>query len=202
MTKRETSIQTRMQIMAAAFTIVHKNGFRATGVNEILEGTGLTKGAFYHYFKSKNDLIHAIVDEILIQMIDDLWLGPLSGADDPITRFQEVFRTTKVDRESVLYGCPLNNLAVEMAPVDEEFRRRVEKAYQHWSGGYADILRQGQKRGTVRTDIDADQAGAFIVAAFGGCRARAKNAGDPEELFRCHRQLDRYLETLRPAPDR
>ena len=48
-------------------------------------------------------------------------------------------------------GCPLNNLAQEMAPVDEGFRSRIETLYRDWRRGLAKALRQGQHSGSIDT---------------------------------------------------
>lgn len=198
MVAREEARKTRQAILMAAFELMHRNGFRATGLNDIIAKTGLTKGAFYHHFLNKTALGYAIVDELLTFMVNEFWLKPLDGAEDPLARLQEVLMTTKTDLESVTLGCPLNNFAVEMAPVDEGFRLRVEKVYDLWIDGYTKALTNGQQKGKVSRNIDPRRAAKFIVAAFAGCRGRAKNMRSREELLECHEQLNRYLETLRP----
>jgi TetR/AcrR family transcriptional repressor of nem operon len=189
--------ETRQEILMAAFEAIHQNGFRSTGINEILSKTNVTKGAFYHHFSSKVALGYAIVEEVLTFMVDKMWLDPLEGAEDPIACMQEIFLKTKVDKGSVILGCPLNNMAVEMSPVDEGFRKRVEKVYQHWVDGYTRVLEEGQTKGSVRKELDAVNSANFIVSAFAGCRSRAKNAQSVKVLVRCYEQLNLYLETLR-----
>ena len=92
---------------------------------------------------------------------------------------------------------PLNNLAQEMSPVDEGFRKRINHIYNVWRGGIAQALMRGQANGIVRTDIHPGETAAFLVAAMEGCMGMAKNARDPELLFNCGKSLIGYLESLR-----
>lgn len=189
--------KTRQAILWAAFCEVHEKGFRSTSLNDILARTQVTKGALYYHFPNKQALGYALVDEFLKMILDQVWLSPLEGRDDPITCLQEVLTTTKMDERSVSLGCPLNNLAVEMAPVDEGFRARLSRLYQSWIDGVAQALSRGQAAGNVRPDVDTGSAAAFIVASMAGSRSLAKNARSVEMLVTCHENLSRYLEMLR-----
>jgi AcrR family transcriptional regulator len=64
---------TRERILAAAFELFLHHGYDGTGVNQILEKSELSKGAFYHHFKSK--------DEIYTEVISDFFLKPLEMTD-------------------------------------------------------------------------------------------------------------------------
>lgn len=64
---------TRQKIVAAAFELFLNHGFDGTGVNQILEKSSLSKGAFYHHFKSK--------DEIYREVITEFFLKPLETTD-------------------------------------------------------------------------------------------------------------------------
>lgn len=188
-----------MIILQSAFLGVYRNGFRATSVNDILKKTSLTKGAFYHHFPDKIALGYAIVDELLRWFVDQFWLEPLRKCDDPIARMKEMLMTYKVDEESVMLGCPVNNLAVEMAPVDEGFRARLNGVYDFWRDGIADALRRGVEAGVVSGEIDPVSAATFILASAAGARGLAKNARSVDVLMSCNRSLCGYLDTLRPA---
>ncbi|MEW5724188.1 MAG: TetR/AcrR family transcriptional regulator, partial [Thermodesulfobacteriota bacterium] len=192
MKSRAESQKTRQLILRTAFEEIHKNGFRATGLNEILARTGLTKGAFYHHFPNKAALGRAIVEELLEPLVRDIWLNPLEGLDDPLEGLKRMLRETKTDPASIGLGCPLNNLAVEMAPVDDEIRRRVNKAYDVWIDGYAQALERGKEKGRVARDVDSRAAALFLVATMAGCRALAKSAQDPGILLACQETLADY----------
>lgn len=104
--------------------------------------------------------------------------------------------------QDVRGGCPLNNLAQEMSPLDERFRERLAKVFRAWQEGIATVLRRGQLEGTVRRDLDADETASFLVAMYEGYISLAKNAQDPKVLKVGIRNIVRWLRSLRPAGKR
>lgn len=193
-------LATKRRILAAAFQAIHRNGFQAAGLNDILAETGLTKGALYHHFPSKMALGYAVIDGPVRDYVEDWWLKPLEGADDPLEGLAKIIRSRlRRDVPAMLkLGCPLNNLAQEMAPVDEGFRQRIETLYREWRRGLARALRHGQHSGTVDTAIEVDATAAFIIAALQGAFSQAKNAQDLEVFRECLKGLNEYLNHLRP----
>ena len=191
---------TRQRLLAAAFQAMHRDGFRAAGLNAILAETGLTKGALYHHFPSKMALGYAVIDGPLRDYVEDWWLKPLEGADDPLEGLAKIIRSRlRRDLPAMLkLGCPLNNLAQEMAPVDEGFRQRVEALYRDWRRRLARALRHGQHAGTVSTAIEVDVTAAFIIAALQGAFGQAKNAQDMDVFRECLEGFSEYLNSLRP----
>jgi AcrR family transcriptional regulator len=179
---------------------MYRNGFRAADLDSILAQARVTKGALYHHFDSKAALGHAVIDEVIHNYILDRWLRPLERIEDPIQGIIGILRgfTAEQLREACELGCPLNNLAQEMSPVDEGFREKIHRIYRLWRDGLADALRRGQQNGYVRSDIDPAKVGPFIVAALEGGVGMAKNAQDPDLLLACGQSLVGYLESLRP----
>lgn len=192
---------TRTRLLRATFQEVHRSGFQATDLDTILRTAGVTKGALYHHFENKDALGYALVDELLRDLTRDKWLRPLADAADPVEALSRIVRTTSLAARDVENGCPVNNLAQEMSPVDEGFRRRVARVFEEWRGGVADALRSGQRRGLVRRDLDPDEAATFFIAAYEGFISLAKAARDPRVLAAGRQSLARHLESLR-APRR
>jgi len=128
------------------------------------------------------------------------WLRPLEEASDPIEDLKRLINEAgkSLSDEDVLLGCPLNNLCLEMSPIDDGFRQRVNHVYELWQEGLARALRIGQAKGTVTLTIDAMDCATFLVASLAGCRGLAKNAQSRDILSACAKNLIRYLKTLRP----
>ncbi len=191
--------QAREQILQAAFDEIHRVGFQAASLSRILAHTGLTKGALYHHFGSKLALGYAVVDELLAEYLREIWLRPLENADDPIQAMIRSLRKMgdSIGEEDLALGCPLNNLAQEMAPIDEGFRQRLEAIYSEWRNGIETALLRGQKKGIVRKDINPQNTAATIVATMEGCIGMAKNAQSRELLLQCGQGIVQYLGSLR-----
>ena len=199
MVVRRDPDQTRQKLLCAAFEEIHRNGFRAASVDSILASTGVTKGALYHHFSSKTELGYAVVEELIAHHIAERWIQPLEEAENPIDALIELLRSVGKEWAPVAchIGCPLNNLAQEMSPVDEGFRKRILAVYESWRGGIAEALRRGQGKGLVRPDIDRQQVAYFLIAGFEGAAGMAKATQDPAVLDGCLANARRYLETLR-----
>ena len=141
------SERTRGLLLQAAFGEMYRSGFRSADLNTILAAAGVTKGALYYHFKSKEALGYAIVEEIVAGMVRDRWLSPLQrGKDNPIDALIGIVRDTPVLPEIIRIGCPLNNLAVEMSPLDEGFRKRLAKVFHEWREGVAAALRVNERK--------------------------------------------------------
>ncbi|MDV6333117.1 TetR/AcrR family transcriptional regulator [Asticcacaulis sp. 201] len=189
--------QTRQRLVEAAFEEVYHSGFRSSDINAILTKAGVTKGALYHHFTGKEALGHAVVEQVIAKITSDKWLAPLDDVDDPIDALLGILNDTALSPAEVNGGCPLNNLAQEMSPLDEGFRRRLSEIFTTWISGVADALRLGQVNGKVRRDLDPVETATFFIATYEGYISMAKVAQDPRVLDSGLRQLRAYLHTLR-----
>jgi AcrR family transcriptional regulator len=191
--------QTRQTILVAAFEEIHRNGFQAASLDAILSDTGLTKGALYHHFPNKTALGHAVVDEVIRGMVYTAWIAPLEKVEDPIGTLQALLREAaeNMDAHSLSLGCPLNNLAQEMSPLDEGFRTRIDAIFAVWRDTLAGALQRGIAHGKVRNDILPQSTASMILATMEGCIGMAKNAQSLDLLHQCGTGLIQYLDSLR-----
>ena len=195
---------TRDKLLKAAFEEIYRRGFQAASLDTILAKAGVSKGALYHHFPDKASLGYAVVDEFVKGLLLERWgvLEPPSG--DPITALQRILRgrVAKLTSREVELGCPLNNLAQEMSPLDQRFRRGVNATFDIWTDAVAKDLASGQAQGTVRKDVDARKIAAFVVASIEGSFGLAKGAQSASMLRSNLEVLSTFLESLRPAPKR
>jgi TetR/AcrR family transcriptional repressor of nem operon len=189
--------RTRERLLQAAFREVHRSGFQRAGIDTILAATNVTKGALYYHFDSKEALGYAIVEEIIAKLVRDRWLRPLLSDGQPIDILIGIVRRTPVRPEDVRAGCPLLNLAQEMSPLDEQFRKRLERIFLAWQEGVATLLRKGQSQGTVRRDLNPDETAGFLIAMVEGYVSLAKNAQDAKVWEVGIRNIVGWLRSLR-----
>jgi TetR/AcrR family transcriptional regulator, transcriptional repressor for nem operon len=198
--RREPDV-TRERLLQAAFEEIYRRGFQAASLETILKQAGVTKGALYHHFPDKAALGHAVVDDVITDFLLERWLGVLGRQPgDPLTALQGMLkeRLSEVSPEEVELGCPLNNLAQEMSPLDERFRRRVAATFGTWTEGFAKVLERGQAAGTVRTDVSARKLAQFLVAAIEGSFGLAKASQSSAVLRSNLEVLSTLLDSLRP----
>ncbi|MGH9734130.1 MAG: TetR family transcriptional regulator C-terminal domain-containing protein [Candidatus Acidiferrales bacterium] len=191
--------RTRERLLQAAFREVYRSGFQSASVDTILAATNVTKGALYYHFESKEALGHAIIEEVVANLPRDRWLLPLQRSEDkdPIDALIGIVRAIPSRPRDVKGGCALVNLAQEMSPLDEQFRKRLERIFRVWQEGIAAALRRGQSEGTVRRDLDADETASFLIAMVEGYEVLAKNAQDVKVWNLGIRNIVGWLSSLR-----
>ena len=192
---------TRHRILAAAFAEFYKHGFQGGSLNHIVETAVTTKGALFHHFAGKQELGYAVVDEMIAPLLTERWLAPLARSADPIADLKRAFRHfVREDIESGAYiqGCPLNNLAQEMSPLDEGFRLRMDALYTAWRKHFASALAGGIKTGKVRKNVSPRNVAALLVASQMGVWGTAKNSQSKELMTQASEAVCGYLDSLQP----
>lgn len=190
---------TRQTLLEAAFAEIHRNGFQAASLAQILADTGLTKGALYHHFPDKQALGLAVIEEVIRPRLAAMMFEPLADTQEPLAAMQALLaaKAAEDDPMVVSLGCPLNNLMQEMSPVDESFRLHLNDVFKAWVGVVAAALKRGKTAGEVRRDVDAEATAFFIVSALEGCVGMSKNTQSVAAYRSCLAQLGRFLDTLK-----
>jgi AcrR family transcriptional regulator len=191
---------TRRKILEAAFVEFYANGFQGGSLNHIVEVAGTTKGALFHHFDSKQELGYAVVDEIIGPLLLQRWLDPLADSTDPVPDMQAAFRrfvAIDIQTGAWLNGCPMNNLAQEMSPLDDGFHQRINRLYDTWRERYTAALERGIQAGTVSPDISPRQSAALIVAAQMGIWGSGKSSRSQVVMHQAAEGVCDYLESLR-----
>jgi AcrR family transcriptional regulator len=194
--------RTRERLLQAAFREIYRSGFQSASLDTILAAAGVTKGALYYHFKNKEALGYAIVEEIIAGQTRAKWLRPLLRGKDPIDTLIGIVRSQSGPPEAVRGGCPLNNLAQEMSPLDEGFRKRIAIVFHEWQAGIASALRVGQTQGKVRRDAEPAESAGLLIAMNEGYVSLAKNAQDVKVMKAGIRNIVGWLRSLRPPGNR
>jgi TetR/AcrR family transcriptional repressor of nem operon len=194
--------RTRERLLQAAAREIYRSGFQSASLDGILASAGVTKGALYHHFKNKEALGYAVVEEIISPGVRGTWVQPFQNVKDPIDALIRAVRGIRVQPKDVCGGCELNNLAQEMSPLDAGFRKRLETIFDAWRDAVASILREGQAHGSVRRDVEPNDAAGLLIAMVEGYGSLAKNAQDPKVMKAGIRNIVSWLQSLRAPGNR
>ena len=194
-----TDRSTRQRILQAAYHEIHYRGYQAASIQSIIDQAGVTKGALYHHFRCKHDLVLALIDEVYSQYVRETFIQPLRDNDDPVSALIDILHTLqeRITDESVALGCPLDNLAQEMTPIDEVIRQKLEQLYQYKRETIIAAFQRGQMNGTVNRNSNAESIALMVMATLQGCMGMAQSARSAKVLVQCGRGLVHYLEQLR-----
>lgn len=194
---RETN--TREQIVDAASRLIHVRGFNNTSVDDILRESGVGKGNFYYYFKSKDELGFAILERSHERITKELFEKTFIPGGDPwhqLLGFLD-YQVERARQQGCTGGCPLGNLAVEMSDIHEEFRQRLNKAFDQLRSRIEGKLEQAKAQGTLRGDADIARLAHFIMAGFEGAFMMGKLHKDPDVMAGVVEELKGHLGQYR-----
>jgi TetR/AcrR family transcriptional repressor of nem operon len=197
-TKMRSLEESRKAILQVAFFEVLSKGFQGVSIDDIVEKTPYSKGAFYHHFPTKLDLGYALVEDVIGPMIIGRWIEPIKIYDNPIegilAQLQKLIGD--VDLKLLRLGCPLNNLVQEMSPVDHGFKLRLEKALKFWVDEMDLQLQRGKKNGFLKKDVRTKDAAYFVVMAHEGFYGTIKGITDKVVYRALLASLKVYLRSI------
>jgi TetR/AcrR family transcriptional repressor of nem operon len=196
--------QTREAILDAATGLMHLKGYQATTLDDVLRESGIGKGNFYYYFKSKEDLGYAILDQVIASFLertlDPCFSDPLGPRVVQIRCFLDRVLAAQRERNCV-GGCALGNLASELSDVHEGFRTRLSGVFTAWRERLTCALGEAQAAGSVGPECRPEAVAQFLVASLEGAILMSKLNKDIAVMERCVEELKRYLtlyEVARP----
>ena len=192
------SIESKGKLLESALHVIRAKGYAATTVDDICARAGLTKGSFFHHFKSKDELALAAVDHFNAMAGAIFGHAPYLGLEDPLARLLGYvdFRTAMLDRELTEYTCLLGTLVQETY----ESHPAIRAACNRGMTDHVEMLMRDVALAKARHAPDAtwtaDSVGYFIQAALQGAFIFAKVKQGPEVARDCLAHLRRYLELL------
>ena len=177
------------KLMRVSVELFATQGYAQTSVQQIVDAAGVTKGALYHYFTSKDDLLFDIYDRILSLQREHL--------DEIVARGLPDVETMRLACEDVLLTSIewLHEGTVffrSQHMLSEGRQREVKRRRREYNDAFERLLVRGQKSGVFRDDIPA----AVLIAHFfsdvhylaqwyspGGAQSRERVASELTELY-------------------
>lgn len=160
---------TRAEILRVAKSLFAVHGYHATGIADVFEATGLSKGAFYYHFAAKQDLAVAILDHMHEEYATHL-MAPAMAQPTPGARLREaIARAVHLNRQGDWCNCRvLATFAAELTEADGVLRDRVTAMQKAMFDTWLSLVSAAQASGEVRSDVPAEALAQAIVFLFGG----------------------------------
>ena len=178
----------RARVLETAFSLFQAQGYNATSMQEITAAAGVTGGALHHHFATKKALGLSVIREQVAAAVDETWLEPVRAADNAKAGIVAVFDglARELDRNGFVRGCPVNNLTLELAFADPEFRTELRALFDNWRETIAAKLGESGAN-------DPAALSTMVIASYSGAMAIAKVEQSGEPLRLCARELERLL---------
>ena len=191
----------RQRILATAKELFLARGYAATTVDAICEKAGLTKGSFYHFFDSKEQLGLAVLDWSLQRSAQMLSDGPHRQIADPVERAL-AFIDHIADCSPELWsgGCLLGSFALELAETNVRMQKAISGMFQAVTDNFAEMLEPlvantDDKEGTTAEEL-ADQ----LLGTLEGSIVLAKAYRDASRIPKAIRAFRLTMATLNAQP--
>ena len=131
----ETKQDNRERIIDAANRLFYIKGYNQTSFADVADEVGISKGNLHYHFRSKDDLLEAIIS-LRMQVIQNnlvQWAKEFPDPKDKLRRFAQMLLNEEADL--VRYGCPLGSLNMELGktqPALRDMSREMFDQFQHW----------------------------------------------------------------------
>lgn len=193
--------RTRTLLLDAAQDLVLQNGFGSTSVDQILEASGSSKGAFFHHFENKRALAHALVARWVDADLEMLGHGldaaaGAGGAVDRVLAFVGFFENWSGDLTAEEANCLYIATLTERDLIDEATEGEIGRAITGWREALAAMLRDAYDEAGVVDGPDAEDLADHLFVTFEGAFLMCRALGSPEPMGRQLRVLRQLLESL------
>ncbi|MFV0130032.1 ScbR family autoregulator-binding transcription factor [Streptomyces sp. HMX112] len=179
---QERAVHTRQVILRAAAEVFDETGYDGAGIARILARAGVTQGAMYFHFTSKEELARAVI----LEQASDVRLpeGP-----DGLRQLVDV--TLILARE--LQTNVLLRAGVRLAVDPSGPAPHDDSIYEWWAERFREELVVARDRGEVRADLDTEEFAQTLVGAYTGTQIMSQIASNRRDLPRRIVSLWRYL---------
>ncbi len=188
----------RDRILHAAVKLIHDRGYASVSVSDICTQAGLKKGSFYHFFPSKLELVLETLEHFSVRQREAV-TEMMTGSGTAREKLSRMFDGTAqgmaaCHRESgMIRGCPIGNLALEMAHREPAIRDKLSLVFGQWRAGVESVLQAGIASGEFHVD-DPRAVAESIVAFIEGSILLAKATNDPSVFCRLATGAEAILE--------
>lgn len=193
---------TRKRILDTAQHLILSHGYSGTSVDLLIRQLGMTKGAFFHHFKSKNELARTLIQRYSDEGID-LFQGALTRArtysDDPlqqllilIRQYEEIFEGLSEPYD----GCLLAAYAYEFHQFDEDIRVLVNVEFELSRKEVTTLLKASAKKYPPRRDVDLKSLADGFMSLFEGAFVLEKSLGEAGITWQQLKHYRTYIELL------
>jgi TetR/AcrR family transcriptional repressor of nem operon len=192
---------TREKILQAASRLFALKGYHDTKLEEVLGTAQVSKGAFFHQFRDREDLGFAVLDwhmDRRRQLLDAIEqeLSPDKQTDPLQTVFRRLDAIAEMvrRREGRKGGCIIGNMSTALSDCHDGFRKRLAECFDEMAGEFLPYLEAKARQGRVKRRTNMSELARYIVTVIEGAIMQGRTLGDAELLARQLAYLKEYLK--------
>jgi TetR/AcrR family transcriptional repressor of nem operon len=167
------------KVIQIGLNLFCSKGYGNVGLDEICKETGMTKGAFYNAFESKENFLLvtlASFDKSNTERINNV-LTP-NNKVKAIDQLQEFYSVMlKMQPKMNFMGCMVNNMMSELGAINERVADTTSKGFEKIISAVEPCVKRAQKEGDINPNFDSKEIAALLHSTFYGVLTRAKSLG-------------------------
>ena len=194
--KQSQTHESKMKILDSAIDVIRTKGYTATRIEDICTAAGLTKGGFFHHFKSKEDLALAASDRFS-EMAEDLFSsGPYRKKSDPVDRLLGYvdFRKGALKGDLPDFTCLFGTMIQETFETHPEVSKVCGKHIEEHAAVIAKDIEEAKTAYSSQANTEGLEL--FTQAVVQGAFILAKAQRNPAVAAQCFDHLRQYIELI------
>ena len=194
--------KTRTALMDAAEELILRRGFAGTTIDDILDITGVTKGAFFYHFGSKRDLAHALIKRYAsldLEHLEEKLTRAEASAANPLEQLMAFVGSFREEAEALTQpypGCLMGSYCYEAGLMDDEIMDVVRSNMLIWRRRLTEKLQEVAAAHPPRRDVDLPSLADQITVAFEGAFILSRVLEEPGVVAAQLGHHRTYLELL------
>lgn len=191
-------LDARTRLLNAALRVIRAKGYADTSVDELCKAAGVTKGAFFHHFKTKEDLALAAADHFAAMAAGLFAAAPFNQSADPLDRLLGYieFRGNILRGELPDFTCLLGTMVQETYETHPAIRVACDKHISEHAAGVSRDIAAAKAMYAPDAPWSPESLGLFTQAVLQGAFVLAKAKNSPDVAVECVGHLMRYVEGL------
>lgn len=177
----------REHILKTAYLLFLRKSYKAVTMKDIVEETGLSKGAFYHYFNSKEEVFEEVVNKYFMKLIDidydrfphdslcSFYNGFFKFLDDYIKQIES-------SGASMEQSVNFYFLIFEALRIIPEFRKRIDELHRKELNAWKNVIRTAREKGEIKTSLNDEAVAKLFIYGNDGAGIRLILHNDLEEM--------------------
>jgi TetR/AcrR family transcriptional repressor of nem operon len=191
---------TKLRIIQVAADLFHKQGVGATSPDEIIEVSGTGKGQFYHYFKSKEGLVHEVLQYVAAIKTGsspvNYEIASWADLEEWVSAQVALRRSFRMTR-----GCPFGTIGGEVTESDELIRQDISLIFELVRNQLAAFFIREKAKGLISEGVNEGQLADFCISVAQGAMLVGKVKRDSQLVETTFREAIAHLKGYAATPE-
>ncbi len=201
MDKNLKRMATMHKMQLAGLELFYAKGYYNTSIDDILKTLGLSKGAFYYHFQSKEEFFISIVQQLVFRKVYSVLIEPVEDQSNPLRAIEicldDALQTA--EHNQMDYGFVLANFMNEFNGRNEKIMGFLKEICKVWEVNLVTALQKGKTDGFVERHIDSEGVAMYIISSYFGVRTLMVTGNAKMLRYNYIQQLRNYFRSLSPV---